>query len=488
MHRLVSSAAAQAADRAAETEFGYPSWMLMEEAGIRLQDQLDQLAPPGPMVYLAGPGNNGGDAWVMARQAFLRGRSAVTVVTFGPPSSENARLQAEWGARVGLPHLSWSDDRAKAALESAGVWVDGLWGSGLEGPLRPSATTLVLHLEALRRQNDVAVAAIDVPSGLWSGRSSTEPVLSARWTLSPGPLKDFLLEPTNRGGAGELVEVPVSFPRPAVASATLWNEADLGALVPPISRTDHKGRRGHVAVVGGGPGTPGAVVLAARSAAAAGAGLVTLGVDAGLVSPIAAQVPAFMVREAADLTTRLDRFDAVAVGPGWGRDPGRLALLSDLWSSALPLVVDAEALDAWVALGKPPRSAPTLFTPHPGEFRRAGFGEATVENAVAWARHLGGVVVLKGAVTWIVSGDHRAVWDGHEPALGTGGSGDCLAGVVGAFLAVGQDPFQAASAAVVLHGVAGRALARQVGWFTADRLPEALATTSLACRTGAARL
>ncbi len=121
-----------------------------------------------------------------------------------------------------------------------------------------------------------------------------------------------------------------------------------------------------------------------------------------------------------------------------------------------------------------------VLTPHPGEFRRLGAGDApTVAAARSLARNRGVVVVLKGAVTWVVGPDGRgAVWDGANPALGTGGSGDCLAGVVGALLARGLGAFDAAAAAVALHGSAGRALASQGGWFTADRLPESIALLS----------
>jgi NAD(P)H-hydrate repair Nnr-like enzyme with NAD(P)H-hydrate dehydratase domain len=129
-----------------------------------------------------------------------------------------------------------------------------------------------------------------------------------------------------------------------------------------------------------------------------------------------------------------------------------------------------------------------VVTPHPGEFRRLGAGEGNpVEAAAALARERRVTVVLKGSVTWIVDpAGRRAVWDGANPALGTGGSGDCLAGVVGAFLARGLGAFDAARAAVVLHAEAGRALAEAGGWFTADRLPAALARAS--CRTGAGPL
>jgi NAD(P)H-hydrate epimerase len=227
----------------------------------------------------------------------------------------------------------------------------------------------------------------------------------------------------------------------------------------------------------------GALVLAAHSAAAAGAGLITLGVDNPLISLIAPQVPAFQTRVITELMSLVSRYDAMVVGPGWGRGEDRLALLEEFWKTDLPLVLDADALSAWTALNPTPRKAPVVVTPHPGEFLRLNTGStASVANATKLAHNRGVTVVLKSAVTWIIAPDgRRAVWDGYNPALGTGGSGDCLAGVVGALLARGLDGFEAASAAVALHGVAGKQLADSHGWFTGDKIPQALAKVASAC-------
>lgn len=485
MRRLVSSSAALDADRAAEAEFGYPSWMLMEEAGIRLQDRLEALEaqgawPGGPVAYLAGPGNNGGDALVMARQALLRGRSGVSVVQVVAPSSANAQAQAGFLRRLGLLCHPWPSDEARTALESASVWVDGVWGTGLRGPVRGDRALVLQELETLRVTGGKPVVALDVPSGLWEGWQEGEPALGARFTLAPGWLKDFCFYPAQRGFVGLPMEVPLAFPRAAEASATWVQPSDLADLLPWVAPSDHKGRRGHVAVVGGAPGMTGALVLAARCAAASGAGLVSLGVEESLVSLVAPQVPAFQTRTVDELVSLAPRYDAWVVGPGWGRTPDRAPWLRTLWNTDLPLVLDADGLSAWESLGFPTRRAEVVITPHPGEFRRLGAGEPTVASAQTLAREKGVTVVLKGAVTWIVSAQRRAVWDGNNPALGTGGSGDCLAGVVGAFLARGLGGFEAAVAAVALHGTAGQSLA-QGGWFTADQLPAALAQASHAC-------
>jgi len=491
MVRLVSSQAALEADRAAETVFGYPPWLLMEEAGIRLQDRLERLQaegalPGGPVVYLAGSGNNGGDALVMARQAFLRGRLGVTVVRVFPASSDSCRRQDALVRALKVPSWDWGSDEAHEALVSASVWVDGIWGTGLQGPLRPERGAVLRELETLRTRTPAPCVAIDVPSGLWEGFVPGDPVLTGAWTLTPGWLKDFCFYPEAREAAGNLIEAPLAFPRPATGSAELLDASDLAALLPRVGPSDYKGRRGHVGVVGGAAGMTGALVLAARAAAASGAGLVSIGTDSDLVVLVAPQVPSFQVRPTADLAGLAARYNSLVVGPGWGRSDGRMELLRALWATDLPLVVDADALTAWKAAGLPGRKAPVVLTPHPGEFARlrteAG---APVPAASALARERQVTVVLKGSVTWVLAPDgRRSVWDGRNPALGTGGSGDCLAGVVGALLARGLDGYEAARAAVALHGVAGRDLADLDGWFTAERLPGALARRAAACMAG----
>lgn len=490
MRRLVSSAAALAADRAAEDEFGYPALLLMEEAAIRLQDALEALETTGAwgegtVVYLSGPGNNGGDALAMARQAYLRGRTNLAVVRVLPPASQSCQKQDAWVRQLGLPAFDYPSPGAQAALESAVLWVDGLWGTGLSRPLTPEGSTLVETLARLGRTQGIPSLAIDAPSGLWAGWALGQPVLEARWSLAPGWAKSWCYWPDQRPLAGRLIPVPLAFPRAAETDAELLEPADLSRLLPSVLPTAYKGPRGHVAVVGGSAGMSGALVLASRAAAAAGAGLVTLGVDGDLTGLVAPQVPSFQVRPLAEALGLASRYDAWVVGPGWGRGEDRCDLLAQVLATGLPVVVDADGLAAWAALAPGPTRG-LVLTPHPGEFARLSLGPGgVVERAGTLATTRGVTVVLKGAVTWILGPDgRRSVWDGSNPALGTGGSGDCLAGIIGALLAVGLDGYEAARAGVVLHGVAGQRLAQEAGWFTADRIPDAVARISFACRTG----
>jgi len=483
MRLLVSSSEAREADRQAELLWDYPSERLMEEAGIRLQLRIESLVGRGFKVYLIGTGNNGGDGLVMARHAYLQGDRNLAVVLVEAPRSPLALTQLKLVERLGFPLLEWSDPKTKILLERADVWIDAVWGTGLKRALEGPSAGRLKELESLRRSSNATVVAVDVPSGLWSGYQPEQPVLVASRTLAVQWLKDFCLNPESRDLCGELESLSVSFPEPAQSRSALLEPGDERTLIPPFARRAHKGTRGHVLILGGCEGMSGAVNLAAQSAAAMGAGLVTLGVDESLVSSLAAQLPAFQVRTSFQAWERRDAYDAVVVGPGWGRTPDRASLLLPWWESHLPLVIDADALQAW--RGGQPRSAPTVFTPHPGEFRSLLQKDSfALSDAEAWARTQSAVLVLKNAVTWIFSphGDRRA-WDGSNPALGTGGSGDCLAGMIGALLASGSEPWTAACAGVAVHGLSGKDAADSKGWFTAEKLIEAVALRAYACRT-----
>ncbi len=213
---LVSSLAAHEADRFAEVSLGYSPLLLMEEAGIRLEDTLEdwrarKIVPSGPTVYLAGPGNNGGDALVMARQAHLRGRSGVTVVLVHPPSSESCRWQAALVRRLGIPLFDGVEAAAPALTDAAPLGGRRVgYGAGVGAP--SGRGEVLAGLEALRSRLGVPSVAIDVPSGLWEGFAAGEPVLSARGTLAPGWLKDFCFHPQARDTVGTPVEVTLAFP------------------------------------------------------------------------------------------------------------------------------------------------------------------------------------------------------------------------------------------------------------------------------------
>lgn len=477
MVKLISNQEARRLDADAQKLWGIPSLSLMEEAALKLhlslKEQLTDFPPDLSVVYLAGTGNNGGDALAMARHAFLEKKWRVSVFSLGPGKTEENRVQRTIGEKLGIPFFGPEDTAWVEKLSQARVWVDGLWGVGLTGPLRDQEAGLLDRLRLLQKELAVGVAAIDLPSGL----DQKADVLECRWTLACGPAKQICYEPDKRHFCGIIIPHSLSFPEPDGASVQLLEESDLGHLLPEVNPDLYKNQRGHTYVFGGSENLSGAPLLACRSAQAAGTGLVSLFCDPPLAQALVGHHPSLMVHSWAGESLDLSRADSLVIGPGWGRegrDPFLDVLIRDAAKAKIPLVIDADGLGILPRLRPETRdpSHPFILTPHPGELRMLTGKPATLETAVQVSRQWHAVVVLKGSVTWIFSPDGRtAVWDGRCPALACAGSGDCLAGFAGAFLGWGMDPFQAAVTAVVLHGTAGRSLALSDGWFNAEDLP-----------------
>jgi len=479
MSRLVSDADQLAMDRRSENEFGFPPILLMEQAAARLWESLrdsSKQKPEGLVLVLAGKGNNGADAWALARYAFLDG-CRVHVVTWGAGSTDNSRTMSRLAAGLGIGVSSAENSTSFKLLAEASIVIDGIWGAGFRGPVRPSDLPLFVRwLEALATIR-VGIVALDSPSGLWWGAPADSPVVRATRTLALGWGKVNCWQPLYREHCGEIGVLKLGYPAAPPQAAELLEVATVRSLIPRLGPSAHKGTRGHVLVAGGAPGMPGALVLAARSAASVGAGLVSILTDSDLVALVAPQVPAFQVRELTPEQMGRVRVKSCVVGPGWGRGPDRAEALLGLLGLSVPTVIDADALVAWKTLqdgNLVPSGVRAILTPHPGEWERLGGGG--VDSAALSAQSLNTVIVLKNSVTWVLAPDgRRAVWDGRLAELGTGGSGDCLAGAIGGYLARGLAPYEAACAGVVAHGDCARGLAQESGWFTAEQLPNALA-------------
>lgn len=488
MRGLVSSRSARDADVAAVAKWGYEPWLLMEHAGaslfrayLRLRKKHESA---NSVTFLAGSGNNGGDSWVLARLVFLATREALAVVEVSPPTTPECKRAKELAQRAGVSWYSLESSDGLGWLKQSEIWVDGVWGSGLNRPLAGSSKAQLDLLARVRESQRKTTISIDAPSGLWPGWVAGEPFLAANFTLVPGPPKDWFYFPEFRVSFGRIVSCSIPYPENPVEVAQRIEASDLSSLLTPLPFSAHKGTRGHTLVFAGSAGMSGAAVLSARAAAAAGAGLVTVVTSPDLVSQIAPQVPAFMVKDEGARHEILDRGSAAIVGPGWGCSRERTELFDELWASSLPLVVDADGLYHWHLDSRKKRSAPTILTPHLGEVRRFLFEDGPlVPQARRFAEAHGLTLVLKGVTTWVLGPDGSAVvWDGANPALGTGGSGDSLAGLIGGLLASGMGAPGAASAGVILHGRAGRRLAQQEGWFVADALASEIARLSYACR------
>jgi hydroxyethylthiazole kinase-like uncharacterized protein yjeF len=425
------------ADRAAPG-LGTPGLVLMQNAGAAVARAARRFGPCRTLV-LCGPGGNGGDGWVAARMLAQMGWP-VAVAMWGAPrdGSDAAAMRDRWRGPV-VPF---------SAVESARVElvIDAVFGAGLRDDV-PDAVADVL---AVARR----VLAVDVPSGVDGAtgqRRGRVRVANATVTFVARKPGHLLLPGRGLCGAVELADILM--PAGALPPVDTWrNTQALWTLPEPVA-TSHKYTRGHVTVMGGDRMT-GAARLAASAARRGGAGLVTLAAPAAAVETYRTGEPGLIVLDDPLSTLLQDpRRKTWVCGPGLSQEAARAAL-PVLIAAGREIVADADALGA--AAGAPEQLVGcTVITPHAGEFARV-FGPVGPDKpgaARAAAARIGAVVVLKGADTVIAAPDGRlAINDDAPPWLATAGSGDVLAGLVGAVLAQGMPAWEAACAAVWLHG------------------------------------
>lgn len=479
MEPLLTVAEMARADRLAIAA-GVSGLQLMEAAGAAVADAIRQRWSPRPVAVLCGPGNNGGDGFVIARRLAARGWP-VRVALLGDRASltgDAAAMAARWTG--GITTLG------PDVVSDAGLVVDALFGAGLARPLDGMAATTV----AAVNDAGLPVVAVDLPSGI-SGDSGAVMGSAIRATLTvtfhrrkPG----HLLLP-GRSFCGQTLVAEIGIP-PTVGAengARQWRNTP-ALWAPQLPRPDadgHKYRRGHALVAGGGMTSSGAARLSARAALRAGAGLVTLSCPRSSLMVNAARLDAVMV----DTADGVDdwralvadrRRSAFLIGPGHGvGDRTRDFVLAAL-ATGKPCVLDADALTVFQddpAALFAAICGPCILTPHDGEFARlfdAADDKPTRVRRAAVAA--GAVVVLKGADTVIADPAGRlAINDNAPPDLATAGSGDVLAGFCLGLLAQGMAAFPAACAAVWLHGAAGAACGRGlIAEDLADALPGVL--------------
>ena len=484
-------------DARSTAEYGIASADLMEAAGrlswLAMRETVWVGPPPaGTLVFVAGRGANGGDAFVMARHARRDGADAAIVLASGqPPGGSDAAVNLASCRTLGIPCVSWVDERGPAGrLITAASWIfDGIAGTGLQGPLREPLDALVAALNA----SPGLRAAIDVPSGLGDGYRDGWPVVRADCTLTMGLPKACLYLPRGRRHGGRILVVHPGFPAalledPAIR-CELIDDRSFRGLLAPLPVDAHKGDRGHLAVFAGAPGTTGAAWLASHAAARARVGLVSLFADAVTLPLVAPSFRSVMAKPWDDGDPSgfdLSRYTALLVGPGWGLGDSRARWLAHLFRAGLPGVLDADGITLLARPGsgsRPRLGGRWVLTPHPGEFARlAGITrdellDDPLPRDLAAARAFDAVVALKGHVTIVAepTGGSR-VLDGCNPSLATAGSGDVLAGLVAAGLAGGLAPFAAAVFGASLHARVGAIARERVGWFLAEDLVPLVST------------
>ncbi len=458
-------------DRLVIEKHGIAGITLMERAGQAAFDLLRTRWPRArKILVICGPGNNGGDGYVIARLARDAGLAPV-VLTVG----ESARARGDAAtARVACQAAGVAmHDFASEQLKNVDVIVDAILGTGLERDVEGAFRV------AIESANEapVPVLALDIPSGLNAdaGRIMGAAV-RAHATITFIGLKAGLFTGSGREHSGEIVfaglGVPVDIYSSIVPLARRITERSLLGVLPPRARDGHKGSYGHVLVVGGNQGMPGAAHLAGAAAYRAGAGLVSVATHPAHAAWLNATRPELLVqgvRAATDLQRLFARANVVALGPGLGQDGWAQALFSAVIEARLPLVLDADALNLLAV--EPCTNATWILTPHPGEAARL-LGVSTCEiqadrfgAVTAIAARYGGVCVLKGSGSLVASPGESAIalCDLGNPGMASGGMGDVLTGVIAASLAQGLSPPNAARLGVWVHAAAGDDAARVGG-------------------------
>ena len=461
--RVVSARESAELDRAT-IDAGTPSRALMERAGTGAALELSRRYPEqlrdGAVIF-TGPGNNGGDGWVVAG-SLARDGVDVTVIEAVAAKSPDA---VSW-KQAAIDSVTVVD----SAPGGASLVIDALLGTGAEGEPRGRIADGIATINRMRSLG-ARVAALDLPSGLDATTGTHKKCVLADLSLTFGSVKRGSL--LARDCCGEIVVLDIGLDdHPSSTSGRLPALIDgewVSSRIPPIRFDAHKGTRKHLALVGGGAGMPGAIVLATRAALRSGIGLVRSFVSPGNRSAVLEAAPSAFISEwpgsNEEIHAKISGWaHAIVIGPGLGKsDDTRKLVERILGDSKLPVLLDADALNVFEgdarALAVLLAGRPALITPHVAEFSRlAGMSVDDVlanrfEIGVDLARTLGATVLLKGSPTVIFSpAGERLVVARGTAALGTGGSGDTLSGIAGTLLAQTADPVGAACCSAWVHG------------------------------------
>ena len=458
--RLYAAADVRELDRLAIEQAHLPGYTLMQRAAAASWHALRARWPQAQrVVVVAGPGNNGGDGYEIARLAHAAG-CAVQVIQVGavPPRGEAHRAWAAWRAEGTIHPFA-------GECPSADVIVDALYGTGLTRAPAAEPAAAIAAINASRARG-TPVLAVDIPSGLDASTGATPGVaVGADLTVTFIGNKLGLYLQSGPDLAGErcfaALDVPPSLYEAIAPRAWLMDREQLRMALPPRTRSAYKNRHGHVLIVGGNHGMAGAALLAGRSALRSGAGLVSVATREAHAVLLTAAQPELMchgVEQAADLQGLCERADVIAIGPGLGQDEWSRQLWAAVLTSQRPLVLDADALNLLARHPQP--LADAVLTPHPGEAARLlGVDGVTVQRdrlaALAALQHrYQATVVLKGAGT-LVGSAPPALCPHGNPGMAVAGMGDVLTGVIAALRAQGLSAPSAASTGVLVHALAG---------------------------------
>jgi hydroxyethylthiazole kinase-like uncharacterized protein yjeF len=468
--RLYRAAQVAAMDRHAIATLPITGFELMTRAAQAAFSVVRERWPElRTLSVVCGPGNNGGDGYLLALLAFEQG---LDVRVYPGGYADQLRGDALQAYRRYVDTGGAVLDFIPEGFEGAEVLVDALFGSGLNRDIEGHDAVIIQAINRFRGK----VFALDIPSGLNAGTGTIRGVaVKADVTLTFVAAKQGLFTAEGPELCGDIFLDDLDLPSSIAASQTV--SAELLPYPPPKpfsgprGRNAHKGHFGHVLVVGGSPGYAGAARMAAEAAARVGAGLVSVATHPDHASVLGLERPELMchaVADAAELHDLMQAATVIAIGPGLGQSAWAVELFQAVIGSERPLVVDADALN--LLAQAPLYSERWVLTPHPGEAARL---LATDSRNVQQDRftaieqlqqRYGGVAVLKGAGS-LVQGEGvcAAICTGGNPGMSSGGMGDVLSGVIAGLLAQQLEPLEAARAGVCLHGYAGDCAAAESG-------------------------
>ncbi len=465
-HELYTVDQVRALDRRAIDTLGIPGYELMQRAAAAALVCLRQHWPHARRIAVyCGPGNNGGDGFLLAALAREGGMQAEVIALGDSRGDDAVRARQAFEHAGGIVH-AWRED---LALPASDVQVDALFGTGLQRAPASGVGVLVQRIRAA----GVPVLALDVPSGVNADTGAVPgEAIRADVTVTFIAAKRGLHTGLAPGYVGQVQWESLGLPE------TLWeaSRADAWlmqpATLPARPRQAHKGDNGHVLAIGGEHGTAGAIRLCGEAALRAGAGLVSVATRGEHLPALNAARPELMAHEVHGpqaLEELSRRASVLAVGPGLGQGAWGHALWMTALDAGKPMVLDADGLNL---LAREPRpfAGPTVLTPHPGEAARlldcdtATIAADRFAAVRELARRYGAVAVLKGAGSLVADPEGRvAVCPWGNPGMASGGMGDLLTGIVAALLAQGCDAWQAACLGVGLHARAGDLAARHHG-------------------------
>lgn len=481
----IDSQAQKFLDQSFAEESGLPTLVLMEQAAMAVTSLIEQLAEDrqNSVLFLAGAGNNGGDAWASARQLLAYGFSVEVLELFPdkklpPDALKNKKAYLKLTGNI--------IDKKKVKLNSYDFIIDGIMGTGFNLK-RPLDKDLLNFLSKVNSLENVVRLAIDIPTGIDSSSGACDQIVfAADYTLTFSALKTGMMAEPGCAYCGQVILAPISMSEtwiekklddfqgqeekflPRVLSLDTFQKMEI-----PRTALSHKGNFGKTLLLGGSKGMNGAILLALRAAHASGVGYAYIRVPEEIVSHVLASSPESLIdvypKDESTWSALLDKVDSVALGPGAGQAKWLDQALDIILEKANNLIIDADGLnylarlENWTELAKSRLKSnknPLILTPHPGEFTRLApdLKELLLfdrqEAARILAERSSAIIVLKGHTTVIAmpNGEVYLNSSGNQ-ALAKAGSGDVLTGLAAGFLAQYQRPQEAISLAVYFHGL-----------------------------------